>query len=73
MRRTSEVQARYIRITDAIMRSYAFHIQKGGVGKTTISGNAASLVSEPHRVVLIDCDPRETHRVGSSPTLPLTN
>ncbi len=40
------------------MRSVAFHIQKGGVGKTTLSGNIAFLVSESHRVVLVDCDPQ---------------
>ena len=50
------------------MRSIAFHIQKGGVGKTTLSGNVAALASEPHRIVLVDCDPQGTPPVGSSPS-----
>jgi len=41
------------------MHKIAFHIQKGGVGKTTISGNiAAALARKGYRTVLIDCDPQ---------------
>jgi len=34
------------------------HIQKGGTGKTTISGNVAYAVSQKKRTVLIDADPQ---------------
>ena len=41
------------------MRKIAFHIQKGGVGKTTLSGNvAAALARRGSRTVLVDCDPQ---------------
>lgn len=40
------------------MKSLAFHIQKGGVGKTTLSGNVAAIASASCRVVLVDCDPQ---------------
>ena len=41
------------------MKNIAFHIQKGGVGKTTLSGNVAfSLSDKGHKTILIDCDPQ---------------
>lgn len=40
------------------MKKYAFHIQKGGVGKTSLSGNVAYSLSENYRVCLIDADPQ---------------
>ncbi len=46
------------------MKKIAFHIQKGGVGKTTLSGNIASYLSKTKKVVLVDCDIQQ----GSSST-----
>ena len=41
------------------MKSIAFHIQKGGVGKTTLSGNIAHNLSlTRNKTILIDCDPQ---------------
>ncbi len=41
------------------MKSIAFHIQKGGVGKTTISGNIAfNLARNNKKTLLVDCDPQ---------------
>jgi len=41
------------------MKKIAFHIQKGGVGKTSISGNVAvALASSGRRVCLVDGDPQ---------------
>jgi cellulose biosynthesis protein BcsQ len=40
------------------MKTIAFHIQKGGVGKTTLSGNIAFLLSKKGKTILIDCDPQ---------------
>lgn len=38
--------------------SFAFMIQKGGVGKTSICGNIAHILSQEHRVLLVDGDPQ---------------
>ena len=41
------------------MKAIAFHLMKGGVGKTTLSVSVAwELVALGHRTVLIDCDPQ---------------
>jgi cellulose biosynthesis protein BcsQ len=41
------------------MYSIAFHIQKGGVGKTSIAGIlSAGLARRNYKVILIDCDPQ---------------
>ena len=39
-----------------MIKSIAFHILKGGVGKTTLSGNIAYKISETKKTILIDCD-----------------
>ena len=39
------------------MKTIAFHIQKGGTGKTSCAGNvAAGLARHGHKTALIDCD-----------------
>jgi cellulose biosynthesis protein BcsQ len=39
------------------MKSIAFHIQKGGTGKTSCGGNiAAGLARKGHKTILVDCD-----------------
>lgn len=38
------------------MYSMSFHILKGGVGKSSLSGNTAFLLGEKYKTVLIDCD-----------------
>lgn len=40
------------------MISNAFHLQKGGVGKTTLSGTLAVDASYKGKTILIDCDPQ---------------
>lgn len=40
------------------MKSISFSIQKGGVGKTSLSGNIAFIASKEKRVLLIDGDPQ---------------
>jgi chromosome partitioning protein len=40
------------------MRTIAFGLQKGGVGKTSIAGNVAALASRRGKVLLIDGDPQ---------------
>ena len=40
-------------------KTVAFHLQKGGVGKTTISGTlACQSALEGHKTLVIDCDPQ---------------
>ena len=45
---------------DALMsKTIAFHLQKGGVGKTTISGTlACQSALDGYRTLAIDCDPQ---------------
>jgi len=40
------------------MHYVAFHVAKGGVGKTSLAGNTAYLASRTRRVVLVDADPQ---------------
>ena len=40
------------------MHSIAFHLQKGGVGKTTLSTCVAYSISKNHKTILIDADPQ---------------
>ena len=40
------------------MKKVAFHIQKGGTGKTSLSGNVAYLAGTKQRTILIDADPQ---------------
>lgn len=40
------------------MKTVAFHLQKGGVGKTTLSGTMAYEASLNGKTLLIDCDPQ---------------
>ena len=40
------------------MHCVAFHVAKGGVGKTSLAGNTAYLASKTRRVVLVDADPQ---------------
>lgn len=40
------------------MRKISFHIMKGGVGKTSMSGNTAYSISEKKKVALLDGDPQ---------------
>ena len=40
------------------MKTIVIHNQKGGVGKTVISGNIAYLMSKNKRVILLDSDPQ---------------
>lgn len=43
-------------IGSKMTKTIAFHILKGGVGKTTLSGNIAYKISERKKTILIDCD-----------------
>lgn len=40
------------------MKTIAFHLQKGGVGKTTLSGTVAFELSHKGKTLLVDCDPQ---------------
>ena len=40
------------------MIKVAFHIQKGGTGKTTLAGNVSYALSKNKKTILIDCDPQ---------------
>lgn len=40
------------------MKSVAFALQKGGVGKTSLSGNVARLTSKRKKTLLVDADPQ---------------
>lgn len=40
------------------MKSYAFTLQKGGTGKTSISVSLAAELAKNYKVILIDCDPQ---------------
>jgi chromosome partitioning protein len=40
------------------MKTIAFHLQKGGVGKTTLSGTMAAEAAKKGKTLLIDCDPQ---------------
>ncbi len=40
------------------MKSIAFSIQKGGQGKTSLSGNIAHIISENSKILLVDGDPQ---------------
>ena len=40
------------------MKKVAFAIQKGGTGKTTLSGNVAFYSGKSRKTVLVDCDPQ---------------
>ena len=40
------------------MRSIAFHLQKGGVGKTTLSTSIAYAISKKYKTVIVDVDPQ---------------
>jgi len=41
---------------DNMIKSFAFHILKGGVGKTSLSGNIAYYIGQNKKTILIDCD-----------------
>ena len=40
------------------MLRVGFSLQKGGVGKTTLSGNVAAALSDKLKTVILDCDPQ---------------
>lgn len=40
------------------MKTIAIHLQKGGVGKTTMAGALAYELSKRGRTILVDCDPQ---------------
>jgi cellulose biosynthesis protein BcsQ len=48
-----------IKLSGEKMRKICFYIQKGGVGKTSITGNVADAVARwGRKTLLIDCDPQ---------------
>lgn len=41
------------------MKTIAFHVEKGGTGKTTMSGNVGAVLAHSgKKVLLVDCDPQ---------------
>jgi chromosome partitioning protein len=50
------------------MKKIAFHIQKGGQGKSSLSGNVAFAAAKKTKTILVDCDPQ-----GNSSSWFLTN
>lgn len=58
------------------MKKIAFHIQKGGTGKTTLAGNVAFYGAEIRKTILIDGDPQgnlSSWFVTESPKYELAN
>jgi cellulose biosynthesis protein BcsQ len=54
-----EAQKRYNIYREGFMKKVCFHIQKGGVGKTSLSGNVADAIARKgHKTLLVDCDPQ---------------
>ncbi len=58
-------------------KSIAFHLQKGGVGKTTISGTlACQSAINGHKTLILDCDPQgnlSSWFLGSTPKYELSD
>ena len=52
------------------MISIAFHILKGGVGKTSLSGNTAYYLSQTKKTLLIDCDIQSNSTNWFHPAIP---
>lgn len=55
----NEIRAYYNEIQKGMdMHKIAFHIEKGGSGKTTMAGNTAYEMAHYKKTVLVDCDPQ---------------